>query len=80
IVELADPEISKNAFERTLLMEERTMVLKQMQESRSGGNNSAGVREVSPLVTAERKVSATVRKSGESKGDTNMGPGNEGHG
>ncbi|VDM58947.1 unnamed protein product [Angiostrongylus costaricensis] len=38
IVELADPEISKNAFERTLLMEERTMLNKQMQESRSGNN------------------------------------------
>uniref|UniRef100_A0A1I7WMU2 AA_permease domain-containing protein n=1 Tax=Heterorhabditis bacteriophora TaxID=37862 RepID=A0A1I7WMU2_HETBA len=38
IVELADPEISKNAFERTLLMEERTMVLKQMQEARTGNN------------------------------------------
>lgn len=44
IVELADPEISKNAFERTLLMEERTMVLKQMQEARSGGvSQSRGV-------------------------------------
>uniref|UniRef100_A0A0K0DIC6 Solute carrier family 12 member 6 n=1 Tax=Angiostrongylus cantonensis TaxID=6313 RepID=A0A0K0DIC6_ANGCA len=38
IVELADPEISKNAFERTLLMEERTMLNKQMLESRSGNN------------------------------------------
>ncbi|ETN80639.1 hypothetical protein NECAME_09062 [Necator americanus] len=47
IVELADPEISKNAFERTLLMEERTMVLKQMQEARTGGNALSLARGVS---------------------------------
>ncbi|KAK6056279.1 amino acid permease [Cooperia oncophora] len=77
IVELADPEISKNAFERTLLMEERTMVLKQMQESR-GGNN-APAREISPLVTAERKTAVSATKSGEGNGDTNTGAGNDVH-
>ncbi|VDM39167.1 unnamed protein product [Toxocara canis] len=34
VVELADPEISKNAFERTLLMEERTKFLHEIQECR----------------------------------------------
>lgn len=63
IVELADPEISKNAFERTLLMEERTMVLKQMQEARSG-NTSSQSRGLSPLVTAEqREKAANSRRS-----------------
>uniref|UniRef100_A0A7I4YLA9 Amino acid permease-associated region domain containing protein n=1 Tax=Haemonchus contortus TaxID=6289 RepID=A0A7I4YLA9_HAECO len=76
IVELADPEISKNAFERTLLMEERTMVLKQMQEARSGGN---ALREISPLVTAERKTGVSAKKSAESTEDTNCATGNDIH-
>ncbi|XGW28788.1 hypothetical protein V3C99_008520 [Haemonchus contortus] len=76
IVELADPEISKNAFERTLLMEERTMVLKQMQEARSGGN---ALREISPLVTAERKTGVSAKKSTESTEDTNCATGNDIH-
>ncbi|RCN53325.1 amino acid permease [Ancylostoma caninum] len=67
IVELADPEISKNAFERTLLMEERTMVLKQMQEARSGG--SGQTRGVSPLVTAEQREKSGT-KSGDDKGES----------
>ncbi|WKY05731.1 hypothetical protein Q1695_006157 [Nippostrongylus brasiliensis] len=62
IVELADPEISKNAFERTLLMEERTMVLKQMQEASRGGLSAA--RGISPLVAAEqREKAASQQKS-----------------
>ncbi|PIO52627.1 hypothetical protein TELCIR_26065, partial [Teladorsagia circumcincta] len=79
IVELADPEISKNAFERTLLMEERTMVLKQMQESRGGGNALGPHREISPLVTAERKSAVSARNSNESNGDANAATGNEMH-
>ncbi|CAJ0578861.1 unnamed protein product, partial [Mesorhabditis spiculigera] len=35
IAELADPQISKNAFERTLLMEERTIFIHKMQQQRS---------------------------------------------
>uniref|UniRef100_A0A1I7YN09 Solute carrier family 12 member 6 n=1 Tax=Steinernema glaseri TaxID=37863 RepID=A0A1I7YN09_9BILA len=31
VVELTDPEISQNAFERTLLMEERTQFMKELQ-------------------------------------------------
>lgn len=31
MTELSDPELSKTAFERTLLMEERSKMLKQMQ-------------------------------------------------
>jgi hypothetical protein len=31
VTELSDPELSKTAFERTLLMEERSKMLKQMQ-------------------------------------------------
>ncbi|VDM67518.1 unnamed protein product [Strongylus vulgaris] len=67
IVELADPEISKNAFERTLLMEERTIVLKQMQEAKSGGSNAS--RGISPLVTAEQREKS-AKKSDDEKGDS----------
>ncbi|GMT24173.1 hypothetical protein PFISCL1PPCAC_15470 [Pristionchus fissidentatus] len=52
IVELADPEISKNAFERTLLMEERTKFMQKMNESSLRG---APTRQLSPLVTGEQK-------------------------
>uniref|UniRef100_A0A8R1DN24 Uncharacterized protein n=1 Tax=Caenorhabditis japonica TaxID=281687 RepID=A0A8R1DN24_CAEJA len=60
IVELADPEISKNAFERTLLMEERTMMMKDLQRATGGGMTlslppSQPSRVVSPLVTSEKK-------------------------
>ncbi|CAI4224503.1 unnamed protein product [Auanema sp. JU1783] len=57
IVELADPEISKNAFERTLLMEERTMVMKQMQDVRSNTLSvvNGNAKRISPLVLAEQR-------------------------
>ncbi|KAK0399743.1 hypothetical protein QR680_003192 [Steinernema hermaphroditum] len=35
VVELADPEISQNAFERTLLMEERTQFMKELQAEKN---------------------------------------------
>ncbi|CAI2349879.1 unnamed protein product [Caenorhabditis sp. 36 PRJEB53466] len=60
IVELADPEISKNAFERTLLMEERTMMMRDLQKVSGGMTLSlppSAQRAVSPLVTAEKQVS-----------------------
>lgn len=60
IVELADPEISKNAFERTLLMEERTMMMRDLQKASGGMTLSlppTQPRAVSPLVTSEKKDS-----------------------
>ncbi|PAV74313.1 hypothetical protein WR25_23562 [Diploscapter pachys] len=69
IVEIADPEVSKSAFEHTLRMEERTMVLSQMREMVRNANqaqnaahgNLLGVpsanaaRMTMPIVTAEMK-------------------------
>lgn len=60
IVELADPEISKNAFERTLLMEERTMMMRDLQKVSGGGMTLSlppanAPRAVSPLVTSEKR-------------------------
>ncbi|CAB3406768.1 unnamed protein product [Caenorhabditis bovis] len=72
IVELADPEISKNAFERTLLMEERTMMMRDLQKAAGGGGKTLSLppsapRAVSPLVTSEKKEKEQ-RESEESAG------------
>lgn len=41
MTELSDPELSKTAFERTLLMEERTKMLRDLQKrNQTGGNGS----------------------------------------
>ncbi|CAI5448008.1 unnamed protein product [Caenorhabditis angaria] len=60
IVELADPEISKNAFERTLLMEERTMMMRDLQKAAGTGKTLSlppqnASRAISPLVTSEKE-------------------------
>uniref|UniRef100_A0A0R3S2I3 Solute carrier family 12 member 6 n=1 Tax=Elaeophora elaphi TaxID=1147741 RepID=A0A0R3S2I3_9BILA len=49
VIELSDPKISKNAFERTLLMEERTRYTYEMWEIKRNLNKA------SPLVTPEMK-------------------------
>ncbi|VDK61879.1 unnamed protein product [Onchocerca ochengi] len=49
VIELSDPKISKNAFERTLLMEERTRYMQEMYEIKGKLN------KISPLVLAEMK-------------------------
>ncbi|VDN40770.1 unnamed protein product [Gongylonema pulchrum] len=49
VVELSDPTISKNAFERTLLMEERTRYMHEMREIKGR------VNRISPLVLADMK-------------------------
>uniref|UniRef100_A0A0K0E676 Amino acid permease/ SLC12A domain-containing protein n=1 Tax=Strongyloides stercoralis TaxID=6248 RepID=A0A0K0E676_STRER len=48
VVELSDPTISKNAFERTLLMEERTKFQKELHQQKiEASNNSNGFVNVS---------------------------------
>ncbi|CAJ0584828.1 unnamed protein product, partial [Mesorhabditis spiculigera] len=63
IVELADPQISKNAFERTLLMEERTKFIHKMQQQRSIQRGEG--QYLSPLVVAEQQQ---AREKANSKG------------
>uniref|UniRef100_A0AC35U6Q0 Solute carrier family 12 member 6 n=1 Tax=Rhabditophanes sp. KR3021 TaxID=114890 RepID=A0AC35U6Q0_9BILA len=50
VVELSDPEISKHAFERTLLMEERTKFKKDMHQQKLNGAPAA-LLPVAPLPT-----------------------------
>ncbi|CEF71650.1 Amino acid permease/ SLC12A domain-containing protein [Strongyloides ratti] len=48
VVELSDPTISKNAFERTLLMEERTKFQKELHQQKiEASNNSNGFVNIS---------------------------------
>lgn len=65
VVELADPEISKNAFERTLLMEERTKFLHEIHDVKP---RPATVRP-SPLVLAERLEKQKRSSSYDSKSE-----------
>uniref|UniRef100_F1KT03 Sodium/chloride cotransporter 3 n=1 Tax=Ascaris suum TaxID=6253 RepID=F1KT03_ASCSU len=65
VVELADPEISKNAFERTLLMEERTKFLHEIQGSRP----RQAVSRPSPLVIAEQREKEKRPLSNDSKSE-----------
>ncbi|KAJ1375092.1 hypothetical protein KIN20_038336 [Parelaphostrongylus tenuis] len=79
IVELADPEISKNAFERTLLMEERTMYLKQMQESRRENNPLSFSRGISvSLVIAENQEKSENNDDEPPERKTTLGKGSKG--
>ncbi|KAM3725768.1 Potassium/chloride cotransporter [Dirofilaria immitis] len=54
VIELSDPKISKNAFERTLLMEERTRYMQEMCEIKEKLN------KISPLILAEMKQNGKV--------------------
>ncbi|CAJ0931424.1 unnamed protein product, partial [Mesorhabditis belari] len=63
IVELADPEISKNAFERTLLMEERTKFMQKMQQQRSIQRGEGQL--LSPLARPEKRQKSDTKGSGD---------------
>ncbi|VDN06525.1 unnamed protein product [Thelazia callipaeda] len=74
VVELSDPKISKNAFERTLLMEERTRYMHEMREikqklDRTSKNDSkssdtdAGEESTSSKVSHEKKISSADEKA-----------------
>ncbi|VDK42737.1 unnamed protein product [Anisakis simplex] len=65
VVELADPEISTNAFERTLLMEERTKFVHEMYENRL----RVPTAKPSPLVVAEQREKERRSTSSDTKSE-----------
>uniref|UniRef100_A0A915PLX0 Uncharacterized protein n=1 Tax=Setaria digitata TaxID=48799 RepID=A0A915PLX0_9BILA len=64
VVELSDPKISKNAFERTLLMEERTRYMHEMCEIKGKLN------KISPLVLAEMKQNGKLSDDNDNDTDS----------
>ncbi|KAI1708469.1 amino acid permease domain-containing protein [Ditylenchus destructor] len=79
VTELSDPELSKTAFERTLLMEERTKMLRHINQKRSNdlsissaGYKTPNTRPMSPLASPDNNVkSPTSDNKSESLADSN---------